>query len=78
MNESKKLMNSFFYPQFSYCPLVWMMHSHTLNNKIYHLDKRCLRIVYNDKKSTYENLLVRDRSVSLHVRNLQILSTEMF
>ena len=37
-----------------------------------------LRIVYNDKKSTYENLLVRDRSVSVHVRNLQILAIEMF
>ena len=37
-----------------------------------------LRIVYNDKKSTYENLLVRDRSVSVHVRNLQIPAIEMF
>ena len=35
-------------------------------------------MVYNDKKSTYENLLIRDRSVSLHVRNLQILAIEMF
>ena len=28
--------------------------------------------------STYENVLVRGRSVSVHVRNLQILATEVF
>ena len=77
MNESKKriLMNSFFWSQFRYCPLVWVLHSGTLNNKINRLRERCLRIVYNDKKSTYENLLLRDRSVSVRVRNLQILVT---
>ena len=80
MNESKKciLMNLFFCSQFSYCPLVWMFHSHTLNNKINRLHERCLTIAYNDKKSTYENLLVRNISVSVHVTNLQILVIEMF
>ena len=80
MNESQKriLMNLIFWSQFSYCPLAWMFHSRTLNNKINRLQERCLRIVYNDEKSTYENLLVRDRSVSGHVRNLQILAIEMF
>ena len=80
MNESKKriLMNSFFWSRFRYCPLVWVLHSRTLNNKINHQRARCLKIVYNDKKSTYENLLLRDRSVSVRVRNLQILAIEMF
>ena len=51
-----------------------MFHSRTLNNKINRLHERCLRIAYNYKKSTYENLLVRDRSV---LRNLQILDTDL-
>ena len=46
------------------------------DQQINHLQETCLRIVYNDKKSTYENLLVRDRSVSVRVRNIQILDTE--
>ena len=54
-----------------------MFHSRTRNNQINRLHERCLRIVYNDKKLTYENLLVRDISVSIHVRNLQILVTEI-
>ena len=55
-----------------------MFHSRTLNNKINRLHQSCLRIVYNDKKLTYENLLVRDKSVTVHVRNLEILVTEIF
>ena len=49
MTVSKRriLMNTFFRSQFSYCPLVWMCHSRTLNNKINRLLERCLRIVYN-------------------------------
>ena len=30
----KLLMNSFFTSQFNYCPLTWMCHSRTMNNKI--------------------------------------------
>ena len=72
------LMNSFFKSQFSYCPLVWMCHSRTINNKINHLHERCLRLIYNNKISSFKELLERDRSVPLHNRNLQMLVTEMF
>ena len=72
------LMNSFFTSQFNYCPLVWMFHSRTMNNKINHLHERCLRIVYSDKTSSFEKLLETDRSVPIHIRNLQILATEFF
>ena len=80
MNLSKKnmLTNSFFKSQFSYCPLVWMCHSRTINNKINHLHERCLRLIYNNKISSFKELLERDRSVPLHNRNLQMLVTEMF
>ena len=69
MNENKKciLNHSFFLSQFNYCPPVWMFHSHTLNNKINRLHERCVNIVYNGTKSTYENFLVKDRSVSVHI-----------
>ena len=28
------LMNGFFSSQFNYCPIIWICHSHALNNKI--------------------------------------------
>ena len=51
MSIAKKsiLMNAFFKSQFSYCPLVWMCHSHANNSKINRLHERCLRIIYSDK-----------------------------
>ena len=60
MNLSKKkmLMNSFFKSQFSYCPLVWMCHSRTINNKINHLHERCLRVIYNDKISSFKGATI--------------------
>ena len=80
MTVSKRriLMNASFRSQFSYCPLVWMCHSRTLNNKINRLRERCLRIFYNDKLSSFQNLLDEDRSVSVHTRNLQKLAIEIY
>ena len=75
MNLSKKkmLMNSFFMSQFSYCPLVWMCHSRTINNKINHLHERYLRVIYNDKISSFKELPERDGSVPIHNRIFRYL-----
>ena len=55
-----------------------MLHSHKNNNKIKHLHKQCLRLIYSDRKSSYANLLEKDNSVSLHHENIQALAIEMF
>ena len=62
------LMNAFFKSQFSYCPLVWICHSRINNVKISRLHERCLRIIYNDETSSFENLLEKDGSVSIDNR----------
>ena len=74
----KMLMNAFFSSQFSFCPLVWMFCSRAMNSKINNLHYRALRIVYRDDISTFEELLQKDRSVTVHHRNLQFLAIEMF
>ena len=48
------------------------------NNKINRLHKRCLRLIYNDKLSSFEDLLGKDNSVSIPHKNLQALVIEMF
>ena len=78
LSQKKVLFNAFFQSKFSYCPLVWMFHSATLNNKINSLHERCLRLIYNDKHSTFHELLEKDCSVSIHTRNLQFLVTEVY
>ena len=71
-------MIALFNSQFNYCPLIWMCHSCENNNKINRLHERCLRIIYNDKRSSFNALLEKDGSVSIHERNIKILAIEMF
>ena len=37
--------------QFNNCPLIWIFHSRIINDKITHLHKRALTIVYSDLKT---------------------------
>ena len=64
--------------QFNYCPLVWMYHSRGLNNKINNIHKRVLRIAHQDKKSNIQYLPQTYKSVSIHMKNLQYLATEIY
>ena len=74
----RSLMKAFIESQFGYCPLVWMFCGGQENNRINHLHERALRIVYNDYESTFENLLEFDNSVSIHHRNIRLLSIELY
>ena len=74
----KIMMKTFINSQFNYCPLVWMFHNRTLNNKINRLHERALRLVYKNEKLTFQELLDKDGSVSVHHRNLQRLAIEMY
>ena len=80
MNVTKwhSLLNTFFMSQFNYCPLTWICHSRAKNNKINRLHERCLRIIYEDKASTFEQVLEKDSSISIHTRNRHFLALEMF
>ena len=42
------------------------------------IQERALRIVCKDYVSTFSQLLEKDSSVSIHIRNLQVLATEIF
>ena len=35
-------------------------------------------MVYNDQTSTFESLLEKDKSVTIHHRNIHVLATEMY
>jgi len=77
-DQRKLILNSFITTHFSYCPLVWMFHSRHLNNKINAIHERALRIIYQDYKSSFQELLNKDNSPTVHQRNLQKLVTELF
>ena len=72
------IMKAFIESQFGYCPLIWMFHSRMLNIRINKLHERALRIVYKNSNLTFEELLQKDQSFTIHHRNLQKLATEMY
>ena len=77
--EHRKIcLNAFIMSQFGYCPLVWMCHSRKLNNRINSIHESALRLIYMDKKSSFEELLDKDGSTTIHIRNLQTLAIEMY
>ena len=55
-----------------------MFHNRQLNNRINRLHERALRLIYNDYKRSFQELLIHDGSVTIHHRNLQYLAIEMF
>ena len=71
-------MKGFIESQYRFCPLVWMFHCRSLKNKINRIHKRALRITYNDKSSSFQNLFEKDNSVTIHHRNIKILATETY
>ena len=76
MRKWRIIMNSFFNSQFIYCLLIWMFHNRSVSNKINRLHERALHIAYSAFKSSFENLFKKDGTVSIYVKDLQILVTE--
>ena len=71
-------MKEFIESQFNYCPQIWMLHSRIINNKINRIHERALRSVYSDHVSSFDELLKKDRPVSIHHRNNQSLAIEVY
>ena len=57
---------SFIEAQFKYCPLTWMFYSRSCNNKINKLHERALRLVYDHCEWSFDVLLNKNKSFSIH------------
>ena len=77
-DQRRLILNSFIKSHFSYCPIVWMFHSRKLNERINHIHERTLRIVYKDFNSSFQDLLMEDNPLNIHLRKLQKFVTEIF
>ena len=75
--KRRLLVNAFYYSQLNYCQLVWICRNRTNNNKINRPHERRLRLIYNDKKTSFKDLLEKGGSVSIHYRNLRTVAVEL-
>ena len=55
---------------------LWYLLSDILLTCPYH--ERALRITYKDMTSDFDAMLLRDNAVPIHIRNLQLLVTEIY
>ena len=76
--KRKLWMNAVITSHFTFCPLIWMCYSRSNNTKINMFHERCLRVIYNHKRSSFTELMNKDSSLLIHIKNIQRLAIEMF
>ena len=76
--KAKLVFNSVIMSNFSYWPLIWLFCSKGANNEIDRTHKRALRALYGDYESTFEELLDKDKSMTIHKKNLQRRMVEIY
>ena len=76
--KAKMLLTSVVLSNFSYCPLIWLFCSKTANKEINRTNKRALRVLYGDYDSSFDQLLARAGSITVHQKNLQSLMVEIY
>ena len=78
LSQRKVIMKALIFSRFGYYPLVWMFHSRRLSNRTNNIHERALRNVSRGRITSFEELLKKDKSVTIHQINLQIPATEIF
>ena len=79
INKRRMLMKTLVSSQFFYCPLICMFHIRKMEHSIKRIHKRALNIFHEDSHDhAFQELLAKDKSVSVHQKNLQLLATEIF
>ena len=70
-------MKVFIESQFNYCPLIWILRSRTLKNKINHIHERALRTLYSDYNLSFYELIDKDDTFTIHQKNVQNVAIEI-
>ena len=76
--KKNDLIETFLFSNFNYCPLVCLFTSMTSTNKIESIQKRALRLLYNDYTSTYDSLLGKENKPSMELKRYRTLALEIF
>ena len=81
MDANKRIMliKGFIISQFSYFPYVSMFHSRNTENRINEIRERAFKSVHDGSSYlSFDQLLIKDKLVTIRQRRLQILATQFF
>ena len=77
--ESRKAVcHAFIMSTFNFCPLVCHFCSKTNTEKLERIHFRALKFIFQDFDATYENLIMRAGTTTLHLSRLRGLALETF
>ena len=76
--EKKVLINSYFYSNFNYCPLVWMFSHAKSLKKVEALRKKVLCFLFDDCNSPSEEILKKSGKVCIEVNRLRYFCIEIY
>ncbi len=76
--QREDIYNTFILANFNYCPVIWHFCSKASARKMEKIQERALRFLFNDKVSSYECLLGKCKSTTLHLRRIKALALEVF
>ena len=69
------LFKSLIESPFKYCPFMWMFHGRQIKARISKLHERAIKIMFTIMP--FEELLVNDKTFTIHHQNIQSLALEM-
>ncbi len=74
----KKVFNAFIRANLNYCPLVWINRNKTDLARLEKVQERAVRLIFNDKMSTYIDLLWRAGVPLVLIRWQRVLTSEVY
>ncbi len=72
------MFNAFIRANLNYCPLVWINTNNTDLARLEKVYERAVRLIFNDKMSTYIDLLRRAGVPSVLIRCQRVLATKVY
>ena len=77
LDRCSLVINSFIKCHSSYCPLIWMFCNRKSMKKVNKIQERCLRLMTNNYKLSYEELLVLTSEIYPHQQCSNELSLDI-
>ena len=74
----QSLYNAFVSSNFQYCNIVWHFCGTRNTIKIEKINRRALRIIFNDHRSSYTELLLRAGQPSMYMSRIQTIALETY
>ena len=78
LRKKRLIFKAFIVSQFNYFPLLWMIHTKQLNNRINSLHEKALRVTFQNRNSSFSKLLKLEKLASIHYRYIKYLLTEIY